>query len=367
MLHVLRFTVGCLFAAGLVVGCGGSGDGGDTTASLLSGPYHFVGIEAHTDTVGIVRTQWGAIASNGTGYLQSTTISNDDGTVGGLEMEGGIPYGISSQRALNVWDPTSPGQALASGRIAPSGDLGALGTTENGSDPGLYLALRRSGAFSTASLQGDYAVCVFLCNIAGHVNEGDAGEFTFDGVGGLSGGITYNVEGTVGGTPVSGSYTVDSTGHVSIGFGGPGTVRGGILENGDVAVAAGNTVSGENPMFLVLVRRTVGATNGLFAGQYYLAGIEHDIGADAYRAVTGTLVADADGAFTAETRENDEGVVSPVPSPASGTYIVSPNGHLRIESPGGVMEGSVAPGGGFAVIGGGTETGTNPSLFVLVR
>jgi len=364
--NALRRSAWWLGLGLLVAGCGGGGGGGGLDG-LLFGTYHFVGVDGHTDLSGVVQTQWGRITADGAGSLDANTSHNDDTSVGGPDVQPGIPYSVAGDRTLSVLDPTMPGSTLAVGRVASNGGIALLGSIQDGEDPGLFLALRRSGTFNDASLDGDYAMCVFVHDDAADENGGDTGGLTFDGAGGAPGGVSVNRNGVISGAGFGATYTVAADGGFTLSFGALSNFRGGVLEGTNVIAAAGNTFNGEDPFFVVFVRLSAGASDALLNGSYFLVSLEYDVGGGAYRSVFGTLVADGAGGYTTSTRENVEGTVSGAAVGSAGTYAVAADGGLTLHVPGATLQGAVSPGGSFAVASGGVNGGENPMLYVLLR
>jgi hypothetical protein len=63
---------------------------------------------------------------------------------------------------------------------------------------------------------------------------------------------------------------------------------------------------------------------------------------------------------------NTEGVITSEP-PQTTTYTVAANGKFTVDAGGNVLQGGISQDGRYAVLGGGTVAGSEPTLVLLVR
>ena len=183
----------------------------------------------------------------------------------------------------------------------------------------------------------------------------------FDGAGSATTRLLFqNTDGTVT-NPVSdstGSYFVLVDGRLTL----AGQLAGGILEGGEVLVFGGTTTASGPPLVAIAIKDAPAATNATFSGTYSGVSIEFDVATGRYRSLSSTVVADGAGSMTLSGIVHSDGAVGIVPAAAS-SYAVVGNGGLTV---GGGL-GAVSADGVFAVLGGSTTNGQNPTFTFFVR
>jgi len=368
----------------LLTACGGSG-GGSTPAApatpagppaLSAGEYWYAAIGARTLPAIDSFRRRGTWVSNGGGALLpiSGSLNISQSAFSGPTL--GVSFMVGADRSLTlgvactglcVVPPFGTSGPRGEGRISPWDDIAICAVIENSADPELSVFVQKgAGGFSVASLVGKYHFAGFQPN--GPLPGADAvwGEINFDGAGG--GTVTLGTSnGTTVTTGVTGtvSYHVLANGTFHLSFIGGSSFNGGIMPGGEIAVVS-DTASGIPPVtgetsVLCFVRATGGAGRATFAGNYQIAAIGFD-DVDGFSAIGGTLDADGIGGGTLTPISNTEGTVS-ASAPEPFTYDVDPDGTLRLAD----FEGGITGDGRFAVLGGGTVSGSEPTFIVLLR
>jgi len=361
----------CLAALVAMAGCGSSGGspgGGGAVPNLFHGDYYVQMLGVSNLTVDEGSTLWGVWNSDGFGTVAGSTNVNLDGTVYLGGSGGPWTYTIGAGRSV-AWQ-LSGGTSTFEGGISADGSILGITETSSPSIPYAGLLLRRGGAFTVDSLTGNYHVVGFVKGIGSDSTAG------FSGAALLAGGVSdttleINSDGVI--VPASGfigaygiaangdlSWTVDSGAGSLFGI-----YEGGVLDGGDVAIAAGGSSPGDVPFMSFLMRHATSASLATFAGTYHVVGFVKSLG-PTYDAVVGAIVADGSGNVTFTLKRNQDGVVAYFPA-VGATYTVEPDGALKVLGWLGGLTGGVLQDGSMGILGGGTLPGDAPGCFFFYR
>lgn len=356
----------CLLILAACGGGGGGGGGEDPPAEPFSGAYGFTSLQAIIEPVGHAESRWGRMEPNGVTQLALDFGRNLDGSVATLSRD--HRYQVLPDRRLTFSDPDV---IYARGRVSESNRVAALSWTEEGDWPGIILAVQRGSGMGDGDLVGTYHACSILCRLGTVFHTGSVGTGVFDGAGGGTGAVRVNTLGSTGPEheldPIT--YRVQSTGATIYEPPAAPDLLGQLLLDGEILTLAGSSESGNDQFLSCYVRAGLGMVAADLEGTYGLVGLYYDfrVGAEDWRSVNGTFTADGAGSYTATFRRNAASVISGTVT-ETGTYGVSPDGHLTVTSAGGhVYEGGLASDGRFGMYGGGTSTGAFPALFLLLR
>lgn len=339
--------------------CGGGSSSSTPAPSPLGSPpdftgeWHYVLLSGDSSTFG---TLWGSGTANADGSSFLMGARNVDGTYTS-------PFGGPASWATAP-DGTFTYGGFAGG-ITRLGDV-AIGSAAAPDDPGIVIFLRKSGVFNTSTLSGSQHL-VRLRKVLGTPDRIQSSHHVvaFDGVGGyagVAGTSTRNVEGNVDSASFgSGSYGVTADGSFST-----GNTEGGLLDGAIVGLAGGR-VSNDDPLGFAFVSASVGMSVSRFRGRYAVVGLQYDYGSTAYRSTHAILEADGAGGGTVVGSQNVQGTAVPLAN-AGIAATVSSNGTLELTLPGGdTLRGGIAPDGRIVVLGGATQAGSDPAMYVLVR
>jgi hypothetical protein len=355
-----------------LAGCGGSDGGGSTTVVTVAhwnGHYHHVAIDGPTAGAfgPTVLTYWGVAAFDGAGSLETTVTLNGDGSVSpGLPIRGfDSDYTVAPDREIVIEALAVP--ALRGG-ISFDGDVAIASSVAAGAGPSLRLFGRRRGTFRPFPLTGTWRVCALNYLFGATLQGAFFGSVVFDDTG--SGTMTAgtNAEGTIFGAAAAAvSYGVAADGTMQFDFGGGLSLEGGLVRGGNVILLAGGTLDTQNPSLFVLVREAPEPSLASLQGGWFLAGWQFDVAGGVFAGVEGRAVADAVGNLTADLVRNTMGTYTALP-PQSATWSLGAGGALTLTlGAGDVLAGGLSPEHDFAVVSGGTNPGSNTSLFVLLR
>jgi len=222
--------------------------GGATFSNAdLSGDY-FLCTFAVEPTAPLHRSRTGTVTFDGMGGYASSLTRNDEGVITGPAASAGT-YAVAADGAFSFVD----GTATSTGGVLAGGTVAIAGSTSPLADPEVLVLVKKGGAFTDASLSGDYFACMFEFDLAAASHRSETGLITFDGAGALAYSWTVNDYGTI--VPVSGvgTYGVAPDGTVTSVSGGE-TLSGGVLNGGSVAVVA-STSAGSDPQLLILLKK----------------------------------------------------------------------------------------------------------------
>lgn len=348
-----------------ILSCGGGDSSGPEL--LLSGTYHLVGLSAETDGSPEVQTTWGTLHADGVGRLALTATQNRNGVVDGPSTDEGIPYSVDADRTVTVRDAVDPSVVVALGRVTPEGDVAVLGSSANDREPGMWVAVRRRGNFDTASLSGRYHGCQYHYLDGSSENFGYAGSWEFDGSGGFTASGLGNREGVAEPFTQSGMYAVAADGSIDLDI-VQWDLHGGMLEDRRLVVLAGCGVDMGPPVLLILVRATPLPEDwDVQYGEHYIAGLERDWSASAYRSFFGTLDIRDDTTVAGAWSQNQEGIVTPLP-PWSATWAADPDASFGFyRASGFYYGGGLEQAGRYGTAGGSRNDGATPAIFFYVR
>jgi len=362
----IRLAVGVLavvacFGAAACGGSGGEGGGNNVVPPpppSFEGPYHLVFFRGATTPSDVAASLWGIMDSDGIDAI-STGITNQNEN-GVLTNPNGALAGTFAIAADGATSWFNLGVESLAGGTSEDRHAQAVANVRPGtSASSLAILLRQSGVFGSSSLSARYRVCTFGQLGTSHI--GAVSNVIFDGAGSATTRLLFqNTNGTVTnpGSDSTASYLVLIDGRVTL----AGALAGGILEGGEVLVFGGTTNSGGPPLVAVAIKDAPAATNATFSGTYSAVSIEFDVAAGRYRSLSSTVVADGAGSMTLSGIVHSDGAVGIVPAAAS-SYAVVGNGGLTV---GGGL-GAVSADGVFAVLGGSTTNGQNPTFTFFVR
>jgi len=372
MAHSYRTLLGAILAGSSMLffgACGGggggsSGGGGTPPAPVVLSNSTMTGTYTVACATGSIsgpdaQTLFGTVVADGLGTLAPTFGLNDAGTVTPSSTGPAFPYSIAADGAANL-------DGILGG-IRSDGSAAVAANVSNGGTPQICLLLRRDGAYSAATLSGNYHHCLFAVatSIASTVYTTTAqGKVAFDGVSALTyPDTTVNNGGaliTAAGGPLS--YSISAAGElVTTTLGGDGV--GGATSSGDFAILGGATPSGPTPYVAVYLRASTGLTSSAFNGEYWAVGISSDpMSSNNYTSFQGTVTADGAGNMNyVSTMENTEGTIT-TPS-GLDTYNVAADGTLNS----GDRLGAITSNGDYAYLCGENAATGAPLLFVFIR
>jgi hypothetical protein len=353
-------------AAALLAACGGggggSGGGADEPLSNadLAGTFFFVDLEGRgvrASTSGFT----GEFAADGLGGVATTYDVNVDGVVTG-PLDFDFLYDVAADGALTFRSDPG-GDPFGVGGFARDGSCALLSGLSRGSQSHATVLLRKGGTYDRSSLSGAYHVAGMFGLPAGGT-QGFGGDGAFDGAGDGRLTITMNGMGSVfAGTIGDFTYAVAADGASTLDVGL--SLRGGVVDDGELAVWGGSLTPDESTALLFAVRRAASASNATFRGAYWAVGLRRDVASSRYVSTVGTATADGLGSVTFSLATNFDGIVTP-PSSSTVGYTVAPDGRLLFDgSP--ALLGGISADGRFACAGGGTTTGDDPMVLVLRR
>ncbi len=217
-------------------------EGTYSTASL-SGEYWIAGFQWDATTYASFFGSGTCDAMAGTYVFAATKTDGTTLTPIGATMY----YAVAADGTLTVTDdPVTPTQTFSGGVMA-GGDLAAAIVVTAGRDPVLIVLVRKSGAFTSASVAGAHWF------VSMGPGLGEVGTATFDGVGAWTTASTANVLGTVGPNSGSGTYAMTAAGELTM---NDGTVdmKLGVREGGRAAAGSFQTAA-QPPWIVVALRR----------------------------------------------------------------------------------------------------------------
>lgn len=353
--------VGILIAALGVSACGGGSGGSDDTpadASLVSGSYFLCIYGGDDGTPDAGNVIWGVSSADGAGMLASTVGINDGGVLGG-PVAAPATYTVAGDRATTVVLGGSTGYA---GWTDAAGSAVMTSAVANGSTPATLTLLKLGSGYVDADMQGDWFVAVYDVTLAGSAQT-LWGPVTLDAMGDGTVSLTGNAEGTVNPSGTTGmDASVAGNGQVALTFGGA-TFEGSLHAGKNLAIFTGSTTSGEDPVWVVMVRKAAGASAATFSGSYQIVGLERD--GSGFASITGSAVADGMGSVTVNFTKNTDGTIS-VDGPIIVSYTVAGDGSVEVDPTGEPVPGSVASDGAFAVLCG-PNAAAAPRMYVLMR
>ena len=372
MAHSYRTLLGAVLASSSMLflgACGGggggsSGGGGTPPAPVVLSNSTMTGTYTVACVTGSIsgpdaQTLFGTVVADGLGTLTPTFAMNDAVTVTPPSTGPAFPYSIAADGAANL-------DGILGG-IRSDGSAAVAANVSNGGTPQICLLLRRDGAYSAATMSGNYHHALFAAaaTTASTVYTTTAqGKAAFDGVGVLAyPNTTVNNGGSLlaaSGGPLT--YSMSAAGElVATTLAGDGA--GGATSNGEFAILGGATASGSPPFIAVFLRASTGLTSSAFNGEYWAVGISSDpMSSNNYTSFQGTVTADGAGNMNyVSTTENTEGTIS-TPS-GLDTYNVAADGTLNS----GDRLGAITSNGDYAFLCGENVATGAPLLFVFIR
>ena len=360
-------TLALLGAVAALSACGGSGGGNPPAGTILTvadydGTYFIVFKTSGTTGTPEVLATTGTLTTDGAGNAAHSHTINHEGTVSGPSTTD-YEYSVAADGALDLRIGTT---LFARGGLSSDGRCALLGNMVPGTLPGVLVQLRREGLHGLSSLSGAYHYVELTYSPLGTASITFSGSVTFDGAGAGTASAMANAMGTISG-PLGGpiSYTVIGDGTSTFTL-GSGVLEGGVADGGAVAIWGGATNGPESPGIAVAIKAASAAGLATLQGSYWIVGLARDPVSDDFRSFHGTAVADGIGNVTLLSTSNTEGVIATEP-PQPTTYTVAPNGKLTVAAGGDALVGGVSADGRFAVVGGGTTPGSEPTICVLCR
>ncbi|MDJ0975290.1 MAG: hypothetical protein QNJ98_12570 [Planctomycetota bacterium] len=229
-----------------------------------------------------------------------------------------------------------------------------------------------SPAPSASLFDGDYHFVSFGITDAGAVlGTSQWGQFTADGAGGLSGTASLNLNGgvTTGAPSAPLLYAVDADHTLRVQVAtdpSVDTLVGGISTDGR-AYTLGTVRSGANPYLMIGAQKAGTYAAADLTGRYHVAAMIADSSGPQQIAFWGTADFDGSGTVDFEADLNANGTLAAIPA-NTGSYTVGPDGDVTWSLGGSpdVLEGGMLGAGELVILGGMSNTGGNPSIFVLV-
>ena len=368
----MRFVlVGSALAVLAVAGSCGGGGGGVRPAGagygpeLFTGLHRLIGLSGRSDVLlgPQAHAEWGTATSDGVSEVVVQTNTNLDGAVSPLGSLT-LAYSVAADGAITI---SGPSRHLE-GRLGEAGRVAVLGQVAAGDPEIVVIAEFPQTALTNSDLSGPYR----LIHLEHDLLSGDmvarTGTLTADGNGGITfGTLVSNREGVVSDIPAGGtaSYAVGFDGGISLTTGGA-TLKGTVLAGGGVVLLAGGNAAGASPGVLALVRASFGAGGASFAGTYGVVSFEVDpvLGAVS---VTGRVEADNSGVVRTGTTDTNGTVAPSAPWSATSFVVTSDGGLVLFDVDGHTLDGAVSDDGRYAILGGGTSSGSRPTFQVLVR
>jgi hypothetical protein len=234
-----------------------------------SGPGLALGVKPlQTATIGSLAGSWitvtltqaatpfvseGPVTINADGSFSGTQATLD---VTGVANSQAVNGGAGSYTVINnvVSIGADSGYISANGEFAMLTAVGPPGVLSANS-PGLTAAVQQGTGVTLATLNGVYSIGTLAFETA---STGDGETFTlyFDGVGDFSGTGTENDSGTSGTISFGGTYTVTSSGVLTLTDSSGNAYSGGVSADGNIVVAATLTSGGtESPRMFVGFRQ----------------------------------------------------------------------------------------------------------------
>jgi hypothetical protein len=363
------FAFLALAALAALAACGGSGGGGGgpVVVGVSDATFHstyFAVLAAGGTTSGLhALTSRGTLSANGAGIASHTSTGNDTGTITGPDTLVST-YDVAADGTLELTALSVP---FARGGISADGRFALLGSVAPGAVPGFLALARRDGFYDLASLSGAYHLVMFSTDDRTEDSTGVTGLLTFDGAGSAAGTITANFMGTVGAPgPFSFGYTVAGDGASTLTFGPAPFFEGGVAAGGLVGIWSGGLEAGSTPIMVAAVKAATSAGLATLQGSYWIVLLERDQGSREFRSIHGSAVANGAGSVTLFSTSNSEGVFV-TEAPQTTTYTVAADGTLTVDAGGSGLRGGISQDGSFAVLGGGTLAGSNPTICLLCR
>jgi len=356
----------CLALASIsfLAACGGGGGTAGALPTLSAGAFHSITFKGFHGPPDHVRTNVGVLLSDGVSLLTDAgSIENDDGVIGTDPGGPVVPYSLSADGVLSLHDGF--GTDHFQGGVAAGGKTFGLAAVLPifPSEVVLTLGVKKDAGLSNATLTGDYHSCYF--GRAAGAHAGVVGMATFDGSGGVGLGTTLaNTDGVITGPSFGlGAYDVAADGTFAL---GP-PYRGGASADGEHAIVGGGVTPGSLPLTWVFVRQATAASLASLTGTYTIVGIGYDLAEGKYADVAGSVRIDGDGRCMVSVTINREGRLSSLFW--ASTYTVAADGTLEMTlgAGGDTYRGGISADGSFGVLGGGSNPGSDPALFVLFR
>jgi hypothetical protein len=344
----------------LLAACGG-GSGGGANDPLsdadLAGTYFFVELEGR-GTAASTSGFTGAVEADGLGQAVMNYDVNVDGDVTGPhDLE--FLYDVAADGGLAFHTAGAP---FSVGGLARDGSSALLAGLSPGSQSHAVVLLRKGGSYDPSSLSGTYHLAGMIGLDGGTRTFG--GEADFDGAGDGQLTVTTNGMGTVtAGASENFTYDVSTDGTSTISLGA--SLRGGVVDDGELAVWGGALTPGQGTALFLAVRSAASAGLATFRGEYWAVGLRRDLASGRYVSTFGTATSDGLGNVAFSLATNFDGTVTP-PTASTATYTVGAEGTLFLTGTPSLL-GGISADGRFACAGGGTTDGEDPAVLVLRR
>jgi hypothetical protein len=329
----------------------------NVTAATLTGAYTAVADNISTQADTLDSVTFDAVSS----YAGSAT-QNINGVITSPSVSG--TYTVTSSFSIPVL--TLNGTDLGAMEFNASA-VAVLTNATGGSPPGLFIGVKQAQNASISTINGSYTSVSLEST-----SPTSASLTTITALNGTGtfGAEQRNTNGTISSLPANpaGTYTVSSSGVITVGTGGNG-VSGAISADGNLLVLAPITSNGNGstPGIYVAVKQGAGVTAATLNGVYTLVSLSTST-------ATGTVgryysVGVANGAFAGDYIENNSGTSS-TNNLVSGTYTVAADGTMTAvvtgATGGATLTGTVSADGNAFVLTDLTS-GEAPTLLLGVR
>jgi hypothetical protein len=217
------------------------------TIAALAGNWFVAGLEQGSDPADFE----GVLTIGADGSLSGTST--------GLDVNGVVSANPQSGPAGTI-TVTSSGQFSDSGRqlgyFSANGEFLVATRTTSGEPTGLTVLVKQGTGVTLATLNGVYTVGSLSFSTAA-TGDGEVSTLFFDGAGNFSGTYIDNNSGTITtGYTTSGTYSVTSTGVLTLTPASGNVHTGGVSADGNIIVAANLTAGGaEAPRIFVGFRQ----------------------------------------------------------------------------------------------------------------
>ena len=360
--------VACLALLAVLALALGACGGGSSTPTPAFGNADFVGTYQLLCLGGSradsnASASFGYVTADGAGLASGMVGENLNSVASALSPTGDIPYLVQGDGTLLIDN--------LRGLLTNDGAFAVLGSYENGADPFVCLLIRRSGAYSNATLDGNYHLGGMAVTTASALSVWTGpgmglGPVQFDGLGGGTyPGVNVNdneIITTDGGGPSPYAIAADGVLQTDSTWFPPGL--GAVTSDGVFGMTGGGP-GGSAPFLQLLVEVGAGLDDATFSGEYAAFFLSTDLQPMMDTGFTsGVGRALANGAGTLDLvgfTLNEEQVVT-AGTDDTETYTVSPDGRLVV----GNLEGAVSADGRFAYLVG-PNTADAPVILVMIR
>jgi hypothetical protein len=328
----------------------------NVTAATATGPYTAVSNDLSQQIDAL-----NALNLDGVGTYTDSVTQDFNGVITTTSAPG--TYAVTDVNSVPI---LSTNGGAGAGAIEFNGNAAILLTSASGgSPPGILVGVKQAQNASASTVNGIYT-SVSLEN-TGTISA-SLSSVTLNNGTGAFGAAQRNTNGTLSTVPANpaGTYTVSSSGSITVGTGGDG-ISGAVGADGDLIVAAPITSNGNGstPGIYILVKQGSGVTAATFNGIYTLVSLSTGASLSGTDGRAYTLGI-ANGSFAGVYAENNAGTSSTNNSVA-GAYTLGADGTVQWTITGGAtLTGTLSADGNVFVLTDLTS-GQAPTLLVGVR